>query len=175
VIASHIVTALQTIVARTIEPVEGGHDQQSATSNGGDTYDVIPESVLGTARWFDARVSDQLENGMRRLASGIADVVFSRDYPATVNDPDATTLARRAASAVAGEARVVHMRKPTMGGEDFLFMLNARQGSYIMLRGGRAKDGAMVHHPRHDFKDEILPLGASYWAILTEHLLPRKA
>jgi metal-dependent amidase/aminoacylase/carboxypeptidase family protein len=138
--------------------------------------------VLGTARWFDARVSDRLENGMRRLASGIAesfgakaDVVFSRDYPATVNDPDATTLARRAASAVAGEARVVHMRKPTMGGEDFLFMLNARQGSYIMLRGGRAKDGAMVHHPRHDFKDEILPLGASYWAILTEHLLPRKA
>ena len=102
-------------------------------------------------------------------------MVFSRDYPATVNDPDATTLARRAASAVAGEARVVHMRKPTMGGEDFSFMLNAKQGSYIMLGGGRGKDDAMVHHPRYDFNDEILPVGASYWATLTEQLLPRKA
>jgi hippurate hydrolase len=183
VVASHIVTALQTIVARTIEPVEGGVITIGHI-NGGDTYNVIPETVrmLGTARWFDARVGDQLENGVRRLASGIAesfgakaDVVFSRDYPATVNDPDATTLARRAATAVAGEARVVHMRKPTMGGEDFSFMLNAKQGSYIMLGGGRSKDDAMVHHPRYDFNDEILSVGASYWATLAEQLLPRKA
>jgi amidohydrolase len=182
VIASHIVTALQTIVARTIEPVEGGV-VTIGHINGGHTYNVIPETVrmLGTARWFEARVGDQLENGVRRLATGIAesfgakaDVVFSRGYPATVNDPDATTLARRAATAVAGEARVVHMQKPTMGGEDFAFMLNAKQGSYIMLGGGRGKDDAMVHHPRYDFNDEVLPVGASYWATLTEQLLPRK-
>src|SRR3984885_4043629 len=183
VVASHIVTALQTIVARTIEPVEGGVITIGHI-NGGDTYNVIPETVrmLGTARWFDARVGDQLENGVRRLASGIADsfgakadVVFSRDYPATVNDPDATTLARRAATAVAGEARVVHMRKPTMGGEDFAFMLNAKQGSYIMLGGSRGKHDAALHHPRYDFNDEILSVGASYWATLAEQLLPRKA
>jgi hippurate hydrolase len=181
VIASHIVTALQTIVARTIEPVEAGV-VTIGHINGGHTYNVIPETVrmLGTARWFDARVGDQLEDGVRRLAGGIAesfgakaDVVFSRDYPATVNDPDATALARRAATAVAGEARVMHMHKPTMGGEDFSFMLNAKQGCYIMLGGGRGKEDAMVHHPRYDFNDDVLPVGASYWVTLTEQLLPR--
>jgi hippurate hydrolase len=65
------------------------------------------------------------------------------------------------------------MQKPTMGGEDFSFMLNAKQGSYIMLGAGRGKDDAMVHHPRYDFNDEILPAGASYWVTLAEQLLPR--
>jgi hippurate hydrolase len=182
VIAAQIVTALQTIVARTIEPVEGGV-VTIGHINGGHTYNVIPETVrmLGTARWFDPRVGDQLEDGVRRLAGGIAesfgaraDVVFTRDYPATVNDPDATALARRAAATVAGEAHVMHMQKPTMGGEDFSFMLNAKPGSYIMLGGGRGKDDAMVHHPRYDFNDDILPIGASYWVTLTEQLLPRQ-
>ena len=83
--------------------------------------------------------------------------------------------------AVAGESRVRHMDKPTMGGEDFAFMLNAKQGSYLMLGGGRGgkESGAkgedfMVHHPRYDFNDEILPVGASYWATLAEQLLPRQ-
>ena len=181
VVASHIVTAFQTIVARSIEPIEGGV-VTIGHINGGHTYNVIPETVrmLGTARWFDARVGDQLEHGVRTLATGIAesfgakaDVVFSRDYPATVNDPDATTLTLRAATTVAGEARVMHMAKPTMGGEDFAFMLNAKQGSYIMIGGGRSKDDAMVHHPRYDFNDEVLPIGASYWSTLAEQLLPR--
>ena len=133
-----------------------------------------------TEREALARVGAQLEQGVRRLATGIAesfgakaDVVFSFDNPATVNDPEATTLTRRAATAVAGEARVVPMAKPTMGGEDFSFMLNAKQGSYIMLGGARGTDDAMVHHPRYDFNDEILPVGASYWATLAEQLLPR--
>ena len=182
VIASHIVTALQAVVARTIDPVEGGV-VTIGHINGGHTHNVIPETVhmLGTARWFDARIGDRLEDGVRRLATGIAasfgakaDVVFSRGYPATVNDAEATALTRRAATTVAGEARVVHMQKPTMGGEDFAFMLNAKQGSYIMLGGGRGNDDAMVHHPRYDFNDEILPVGASYWATLAEQLLARK-
>jgi hippurate hydrolase len=69
--------------------------------------------------------------------------------------------------------RVVHMAKPTMGGEDFSFMLNAKQGSYIMLGSGRGKDDAMVHHPWYDLNDEILPVGASYCVTLAEQLLPR--
>jgi amidohydrolase len=181
VIASHIVTSLQTIVARSIEPIEGGV-VTIGHINGGHTYNVIPASVrmLGTARWFDARVGDQLEDGVRRLATGIAesfgakaDVVFSRDYPVTVNDPDATALTVRAATAVAGEARVMHMQKPTMGGEDFAFMLNAKQGSYIMIGGGRGKEDASLHHPQYNFNDEVLPIGASYWATLAEQLLTR--
>jgi hippurate hydrolase len=181
VIAAQIVSALQTIVARTIEPVEGGVVTIGHIS-GGHTYNVIPETVrmLGTARWFAPRVGDQLEAGVRRLATGIAesfgaraDVVFDRSYPATVNDPEATALTHRAAVAVAGESRVTPMPNPTMGGEDFAFMLNAKQGSYIMLGGSRGSDDAMVHHPRYDFNDEILPVGASYWATLVEQLLPR--
>ena len=182
VIASQIITALQSIVARNVEPLESGV-VTIGHINGGHTYNVIPESVrmLGTARWFTPHVGDQLEDGVRRLATGIAesfgakaDVVFSRDYPATVNDPDASALTLRAATAVAGDARVVPMVKPTMGGEDFSFMLNAKQGSFILLGAARGKDDAMLHHPRYDFNDELLPIGASYWATLTEQLLPRK-
>ncbi len=182
VIASHIVTALQTIVSRGIDPAESGVVTIGHVA-AGHTYNVIPETahMKGTARWFAPEVGDALENGVRRLATGIAasfgataDVSFTRDYPATVNDPAATALTLNAARAVAGEANVQPMKHPTMGGEDFAFMLQAKQGSYIMLGGGRAaKDDALLHHPRYDFNDEILPIGASYWATLAEQLLPR--
>ena len=186
VVAAQIVSALQSIVARNIEPAESGV-VTIGHINGGHTYNVIPETVhmKGTARYYTPAVGDQLEDGVRRLATGIAtsfgakaEVVFDRIYPATVNDPDATALARRAAVTVAGESQVRHMDKPTMGGEDFAFMLNAKQGNYLMLGAGRkGREGSdfMVHHPRYDFNDEILPVGASYWATLAEQLLPRQA
>ena len=181
VVAAQIVSAFQSIVARNIEATESGVVTIGHIA-GGHTYNVIPETVhmKGTARYFTPEVGDKLELGIRRLATGIAasfgasaEVSFHRAYPATVNDPDATILARNAAIAVAGEARVRHMDKPTMGGEDFAFMLNAKQGSYLMLGGGRNGNDFMVHHPRYDFNDEILPVGASYWATLAEQLLPR--
>ena len=181
-IAGHILTALQSIVSRTIEPIEGGV-VTIGHINGGHTYNVIPETVhmKGTARWFNEKVGDQLEAGIRRLASGIAEsfgataeVSFRRACPATVNDPEATALTRVAAETVAGEARVSQIDKPTMGGEDFSFMLNAKQGSYILLGAGKSASDPMVHHPKYDFNDAILPTGASYWATLTEQLLARK-
>jgi len=181
VIASQIVGALQTLVSRSIEPAEGGV-VTIGHINGGHTYNVIPETVhmKGTARWFAPEVGDALEAGVIRLATGIAqsfgaraDVLFERAYPATVNDAEATALTRRAAETVAGAARVQPMPKPTMGGEDFAFMLEAKQGSYIMLGAGRTANDAMVHHPKYDFNDAILPVGASYWATLAEQLLPR--
>ncbi|MGA9866495.1 MAG: M20 aminoacylase family protein [Acetobacteraceae bacterium] len=183
VVASQIVTALQTIVSRSIEPTEGGV-VTIGHINGGHIYNVIPETVrmLGTARWFKPEVGDKLESGVRRLATGIAEsfgakaeVVFDRAYPATVNDAEATRMTLAAARAVAGEKRVEAMANPTMGGEDFAFMLQAKQGSYIMLGGGRDPSEPRVHHPRYDFNDAILPVGASYWATLAEQLLPRKA
>jgi hippurate hydrolase len=181
VIAAQLVTALQTIVSRNVEPVEAGvvtigHIQ------GGHTFNVIPESVRlrGTARWFKPEVGDILENQVRALATGIAaafgataEVRFSRDYPATVNDADATVVARTAASAVVGDGRVVEMDKPTMGGEDFSFMLNEKPGAYLMLGGGRTPNDPGVHHPKYDFNDAILPVGASYFATLAEQLLPK--
>ncbi len=182
VIASQIVTALQTIVARRVDPV-----QSAVLTIGqivaGDTYNVIPQQVRmkGTARWFHPKVGDQLEQGVLRLVRGIAEsfgasveVAFRRTYPATVNDPDATTLARRAAEAVAGANGVRHMDQPTMGSEDFSFMLNEKAGSYIMLGGGRGRENEpMVHHPAYDFNDSLLPIGASYWATLVEQQLAK--
>jgi hippurate hydrolase len=180
-VAAQIVTALQSIVARNIDP------QDSAVVTigriaGGEAYNVIPETVHmgGTARWFSPAVGDMLEASIKRVAEGTAaafgataEVTFSRAYPATVNEPASTDLARRAAETVAGPGRVRHMEHPTMGGEDFSFMLNARPGSYIMLGGGRTGSDPGVHHPRYDFNDEILPVGASYWATLVEQVLPR--
>jgi hippurate hydrolase len=148
---------------------------------GGSAFNVIPESVamIGTARWFNPAVGDVLEAAVTRIArataeafGATADVAFTRMYPATVNEAESTALARRAAETVAGPARVAEMPRPTMGGEDFSFMLNARPGSYIMLGGGRGADDPQVHHPRYDFNDDILPTGASYWATLVEQLLP---
>jgi hippurate hydrolase len=182
VVASHIVSALQTIIARSIDPLEAGVVTIGAI-NAGFTYNVIPESVrmLGTARWFAPHVGDQLEAGVRRIATGIAqsfgasaEVTYQRTYPATVNDAEAIELARHAAEAVAGAARVRHMDAPTMGAEDFAFMLNAKQGAYIMLGAGRTGSDPQLHNPRYDFNDAILPDGASYWATLVEQLLPRR-
>ena len=184
VIAAQIVSALQTIVSRSIDPTDAGVVTIGAI-NGGHIYNVIPETVhmLGTARWFKPDVGDKLEAGVRRLATGIAasfeataEIRFDRAFPATINDAAATQLTLHAARAVAGEARVRPMTKPTMGGEDFSFMLQEKQGSYIMLGGGKG-DGssANLHHPKYDFNDEILPIGASYWVTLAEQLLPRKS
>jgi len=181
VVASHIVTALQSVVSRSIDPIAAGVVTIGHIA-GGSTYNVIPETVemQGTARWFAPEVGERIEQGVRRLASGIAasfgaaaEVRYTRNYPATVNDPDATKLARRAAEAVAGAARVAETQ-PTTGAEDFSFMLNAKQGSYIMLGAGRGRNEAMLHHPKYDFNDAILPIGASYWATLVEQILPRQ-
>jgi hippurate hydrolase len=90
-----------------------------------------------------------------------------------VNDADATVLARDAAQMVAGTDGVREMRAPTMGGEDFAFMLNAKQGAYLMLGGARGLDDPLLHHPRYDFNDEILPVGASWWATLVEQQLAK--
>ena len=179
VTAAHIVTALQSVVSRNV----GGADAGVVTVghiSGGHAHNVIPQTVrlLGTTRWFAPEVGDILETGVRRVTAGVAasfgataDLRYERTYIATVNDAAATAKTVQAAAAVAGEARVVPMEKPTLGGEDFSFMLAAKQGSYIMLGGGRSDADPMVHHPRYDFNDDILPIGASYWATLAEQTL----
>ena len=181
VIAAAVVQALQSIVARNVEPVDAGVITIGHI-NGGHTYNVIPQTVtlLGTARWFAKDVGDLLEkrfletvNGIAAAFGAAAEAKFIRLYPATVNEPVSTGLAADAARAVQGDARVVHLPKPTMGGEDFSFMLNEKDGAYLMLGGGRGTGDANVHHPRYDFNDEILPVGASWWASLAERLLPR--
>ncbi len=181
-VSAQIITALQSIVARTLDPTEAGVVSIGHIT-GGQTHNIIPQTVhmKGTARWFEPVVGDKLERGIRRLATGIAEsfgakaeVSFDRGVPPTVNDPEANAMARRAMQTVAGDARVRHLDRQTLGAEDFAFMLEAKQGSYCMLGSARGPDDFMPHHPKYDFNDEVLSIGASYWATLAEQLLPRE-
>jgi amidohydrolase len=181
VVSAQIIGALQTIVSRTIEPVEGGVVSVGSIA-GGEAYNILPERVTmkGTARWYKPEVGDQIENGMNRLVRGIAEsfgaraeLRFSRHCPATINDAEATTLGVDAAKVIAGADAVREMASPTMGGEDFAYMLNAKQGAYLMLGAARGADDPQLHHPRYDFNDDILPVGASWWATLVEQQLPK--
>jgi hippurate hydrolase len=112
-------------------------------------------------------------HGIAAAFGATAEAKFIRLYPATVNEPVSTDLAADAARAVVGESRVIELPKPTMGGEDFSFMLEVKDGAYLMLGGGRGPEDPNVHHPRYDFNDDILPIGASWWVTLVERLLPR--
>ena len=166
-VASAIVLALQSVVARNVDPLENAV-VTIGQIGGGVAGNVIPECVTmtGTARWFTSEIGDLLEANVTRLVrltaeayGATAEVTFSAGYPAVMNESAATGLARTAAETVAGPARVSHMDRPTMGGEDFSFMLNRTPGCYIMLGGARTAQDPQVHHPRYDFNDDILPGG----------------
>ncbi|MFO1024087.1 MAG: M20 aminoacylase family protein [Acetobacteraceae bacterium] len=181
VVSAQIITALQTLISRSMEPIQGGVISIGSI-HGGEAPNIIPERIVmkGTARWYKPEVGDLIENGMQRIINGIAETFgaraelnFLRHCPATVNDPEATELATQAAAAVAGTDGLREMPAPTMGGEDFAYMLNAKQGAYLMLGGGRGPDEPLLHHPKYDFNDEILPVGASWWATLVEQQLAK--
>jgi hippurate hydrolase len=123
-------------------------------------------------------VQDAIEPAIRRIADGVAaahgakaEVRYERRYPPTINTAAETEIAAGAAAQVVGEAKVIRDPTPSMGGEDFAFMLQARPGAYVWIGNGEAKGGAMLHNPAYDFNDEVLPIGASYWARLVETVL----
>jgi len=178
VAAAALVSALQTITSRTVDPLDGA--VVSVTQfHGGDTWNVIPEEVVlrGTARTFRAEVQDRVEASMGRITEGvcqahgaIGDLHYQRRYPATVNSDAETEIAARAAAAVAGESGVERDPAPSMGSEDFSFMLKEKPGCYIWLGNGPGDGGCMLHNPHYDFNDAILLTGASYWVKLVETL-----
>ena len=180
VAAAQIVTAMQTIVARSADPVQ--HGVVSVTQiHGGDAFNVIPESavMVGTARSFTTEMRGLLERRIDEVATRVADALlvgaevdYRRGYPPTVNSRAETELAAMAAADVAGEDRVDRATPPVMGGEDFAYMLQEKPGSYIFIGNGGDQDAPMLHNPGYDFNDETLPHGASYWARLVERLLP---
>ncbi|SHF98208.1 hippurate hydrolase [Kaistia soli DSM 19436] len=183
VVAGAIVAALQSVVARNVPPLESAVVTVGEIRGGG-AFNVIPSEVMmrGTTRWYLPEIGDLVESAMQRIVrataeayGATAELIYERTYPATINDGPATELSKRAAEAVAGARGVSELPQPTMGGEDFSFMLNAKQGSYIMLGSARTDEDPQLHHPRYDFNDEVLPVGASYWATLAEQLLPRSA
>ena len=182
VVGAQMVNALQTIASRTNDPLDSV--VVSVTQfHAGTADNVIPdEAVLsGTCRALSPEGRDMIERRMRETVEGIAashgiaaELDYRRNYPVLVNTAEETQKAARAAAKVVGEANVAVDDPPVMGSEDFAFMLQAKPGSYVWIGNGvGAEGGCMVHNPHYDFSDEILPLGASYWATLVEQELAR--
>ncbi len=178
VIGSQIVGALQTIASRNANPLRSV--VVSVTQfHAGTTHNIIPEEafISGTVRSLDEQVRDLAERRIGELATGIAaahgasiDYEYERACPVTVNHPDETDHAARAAMDVVGRDKVDTEVDPTMAGEDFAFMLQARPGAYILIGNG---DSAGLHNPAYDFNDEAMAAGISYWVRLTEQRLQR--
>lgn len=176
VAAAQTVSALQTIASRNVNPLD--QVVLSITQiHGGTTWNVIPAEVTlrGTVRTFRTPVQDQVEDNMRRIVAGVAaalgctaDVSYERRAPATVNTAQETSVAAAAAALVAGDGNVDLNATPCMGSEDFAFMLQKRPGCYIWAGNGPSDGGRILHNPHYDFNDELLPIGASYWARLAE-------
>ncbi|PWC56634.1 M20 aminoacylase family protein [Azospirillum sp. TSO22-1] len=181
VAGTQIVNAWQTIASRNTHPVDSA--VVSVTQfHAGDTWNVIPASAVlrGTTRSFRAEVQDTIERRMREIAQAIATVMgveasfrYERRYPSTVNTADATEKARRAAARVVGTEALDLDPMPSMGAEDFSFMLQKRPGCYVWLGAGPSDGGRNLHSPHYDFNDEVLPIGASYWVRLAETVLPK--
>ncbi len=177
--AAQIVTALQTIASRNVNPLD--QVVLSITQiHGGDTWNVIPTEVKlrGTVRTFRQPVQDMVEANVRRIITGIAaslggsaDLRYERRYPATINTAQETEWASATAVEVAGEDQVDTHVAPCMGSEDFAFLLQKRPGCYIWAGNGPSDNGRLLHNPKYDFNDDLLPIGATYWARLAERLL----
>jgi len=182
VVAAQIVTGLQTIASRNIHPLDGA--VVSVTQiHGGDTWNVIPDDVVlrGTTRSFDPAVRDALEPAIRRVADGVcaalgatARVHYERRYPPTVNSLAETAFAADIAASLVGGDNVRHDLLPSMGAEDFAWFLERKPGAYIWIGNGAGAGQAMLHNPHYDFNDDILALGASYWARLAETALEKR-
>ena len=182
VVGAHMVLALQSIVARRINPQDAA--VLSITQfHAGSTGNVIPEEALlnGTVRTLKADVRDEMEKLLDESAKATAaafgaeaSVEYSRGYPPVMNAEDPTERAALAGQKVVGAEKVVRERLPGMGGEDFSYMAQKVPGCFVRIGQANGDRGSVpVHNPRYDFNDEILPIGASFWATLVEQELPR--
>jgi hippurate hydrolase len=182
VTAAHVITALQTIASRNVNPVDAVVVSicSMQTSQLG-AFNVIPDSVrlIGTVRTFrpetrdlaEARVKEIVTSISRALGAG-AEIEYRRGYPATVNTVQEAEFAARVGERIFGKGNVVHDADPTMGGEDFSYMLLARPGAYIWLGQGGGPAGCFLHNSSYDFNDDLIPVGAGYLAALVEDCLP---
>lgn len=179
VAGSALVQALQTIPSRTLDPLDSA--VVSVTRfHAGDAYNAIPERAVlgGTVRAFRPEVQERVETTMERICNGIAAgfgvqvaLDYRRGYPPTVNSATEAEICRAAAISVAGRDNVRTDLRPSMGAEDFSFILQEKPGCYVWLGNGLGEGGCMLHNPHYDFNDDILPIGASYWARLVEQVL----
>ena len=177
-IAAQTVVALQGLVSRETRATDALVVSVTQV-HAGEADNVIPETAVlsGTVRAFDEAVRSKAERGIERIASGIAAAfgaeartAYERGYPATVNTAIEAVFAREVAAETVGGERTAWNLAPSMGAEDFAFMLEKAPGAYAWI--GSGEDTPPLHSPHYDFNDAILPVGASYWATLAERALP---
>ncbi|AVS60808.1 amidohydrolase [Paracidovorax avenae] len=191
-VACQMVQAFQNIISRNKKPVDAGVISVTMIHTG-EATNVVPDSceLQGTVRTFTLEVLDMIEQRMKQVAEhtcaaheATCEFEFHRNYPPTVNSPAEAAFARRVMEGIVG-AEHVSPQEPTMGAEDFAFMLQARPGAYCFIGNGEGTHREMghgggpctLHNPSYDFNDDLLPLGATYWVELARQWLssPRPA
>jgi amidohydrolase len=183
VAGAQLVQALQTVVSRTLHPCDAG--VVSVTQfHAGEAWNVIPEEVVlrGTIRTFKPEVQEAVERAVERLCSGVAaangaqiGVRFDHRYPPTVNSAAEAEFCRSVASSVFGSEQVLTDVLPSMGAEDFAYMLREKPGCYVWLGNGPGTGGCTLHNPHYDFNDDALAWGVAYWVALVRRALPAQA
>ena len=179
--ASQIVSAVHTIVSRNVNPVDAAVISfQSFQAGAPEALSLIPPvaRLHGMVKWFKPQVQAVLRERLLATAGSVAQSLGARAtvryeelYPPTVNTPAEAGLLARAARRVVGDAGLVTDMEPSMGSEDFAFMLRQRPGAYFRLGQGMG-DGRFLHHPEYDFNDETIPVGSAVFAALVEEALP---
>ena len=176
VVGAHMITAMQTVVSRNVDPLKSAVVSITMVQ-AGNTDNVIPQTVRlrGTARSLAEDVRALLEERLHAIVEHTAaafgakaTLKYRRNYPVLVNHERQTEFAASVAKDIAGEGRVDTELPPMMGAEDFSFMLNERPGAFIWVGNG---DSAGLHHPKYNFNDEAIPFGTSYWVKLVETAL----
>ena len=176
--AAHLVTQLQSIVARNVDPLQPAVLSVCGFRTSSDAYNVIPDAVTikGTVRTMETGVREMIQARMQALVDATAqgfgvsarfDFTAFRD--ALINDPDGTVHAGQAALAVVGEAGVDLDRPPVMGSEDFADFLDVRPGAFVFVGNGASAD---LHNPGYEFNDAAIPFGASFFTELAERRMP---
>jgi amidohydrolase len=174
-VGAQLITALQSIVSRAVDPLESVVVSM-CEFHAGNARNVIPQTaeLKGTVRTLTAEVREMVERRVREVVAGVAQMTgakieldYERGYPVTVNHPLQTDIARRVAEEIAGDANVYDLPSQ-MGAEDFAYMLEARPGAFIFCGNG---DSAGLHHPAYNFNDEAIVFGTSYWVKLVENTL----
>jgi amidohydrolase len=184
VVAAHIITAIQSIVSRNVRAIDSAVVSICAMHAGDPgAMSVVPgkATLVGTVRTFNPDVQDMVERRLNELCSAVAlgfgataSVHYERIYPATINTPEETLFAANVAESLVGADHVVRDLEPSMGSEDFSFMLQVKPGAYMRIGQG-AENGVgscLLHNTRYDFNDDILPLGAALHASLAEQSMP---
>ncbi|MBV2216753.1 M20 aminoacylase family protein [Diaphorobacter sp. C33] len=181
-VAAHIVTAVQGIVSRNVRPLESAVISLCAVQAGDmGAFSVLPgtATLVGTVRTFDPAVQEMVERRIKELCNAIAlgfgataTVRYERIYPATINTESDARFAGDVAASLVGEENVDRDLEPSMGAEDFSFMLQARPGAYLRLGQGMGAGNSTLHNSRYDFNDDVLPLGAALHAGLVEQAMP---